>query len=340
MLILGIETSCDDTCVAVVDDKRNILSNCRYSQIQEHERFGGVVPEIAARSHMDFLTLMFRRAIEDSKIAVSDIDIIAVTAGPGLIGGLITGLVFAKTISTCLDKCFYGINHLEGHLLTPRLTNNIKYPYLALLASGGHLQIVWVENVAKYNVISSTIDDSAGESFDKVAKMLGLGYPGGPHIEKLAAHGNEKYFPMPMPMCNQNQINFSFSGLKTFVKNIILSSDIDEQKANICASFQYTVYKIFEYKILQAISALGNNKVERFVLVGGVASNGYIRNKIESFLHSMNIECILPDAHLCTDNAAMISWAAYERYSKRFKANKISMEPVSRWPLDVEAPFV
>ncbi|MDZ5761705.1 tRNA N6-adenosine threonylcarbamoyltransferase [Candidatus Cyrtobacter comes] len=332
MLILGIETSCDDTCVAIIDDHRKILSNCRYSQIKEHQRFGGVVPEIAARNHLELLPGIFKQALLDANIASNNIDIVAATAGPGLIGGLITGFIFAKTISSCLGKTFYGINHLEGHILTPRLTHAIRFPYLALLASGGHLQIVWVRNIADYQILSSTVDDSAGESFDKVAKMLGLSYPGGPNIEKLAKLGDERRFKMPMPMCTKDELNFSFSGLKTFVRGLISKSDLALDSNDICASFQKTVCDIFEYKILQAISLIKNEKVERFALVGGVAANSYIRYRLKYVLQSNGILCTLPDIQLCTDNAAMIAWVACDRYVNGVRHDNNS-QPVPRWPL-------
>ncbi len=328
MLTLGIETSCDDTCVAIVDSDRNIISNCRYSQIREHKSFGGVVPEIAARSHLELLPIIFKQALQDANI--NDIDIVAATAGPGLIGGLITGFIFAKTISDCLGKVFYGVNHLEGHILTPRLTHCIEFPYLALLASGGHLQIVLVQNIANYHVLSSTIDDSAGESFDKVAKMLDLDYPGGPQVEKLAKLGDELRFKMPMPMCTKDELNFSFSGLKTFVRTLISKSDPALDANDICASFQKTVCDIFEYKILQAMAQ--NREMKRFALVGGVAANSYIRHRLQNTLQNKGIECILPNIQLCTDNAAMIAWAACDRYAHGLTHSN-NTQPIARWPL-------
>ena len=219
MIILGIETSCDETAVAILNSDNHILSNKLFSQIDIHKKFGGVVPEIAARSHVEFLPHLVEEAFEEAKISIKDIDAIAATGGPGLIGGVMVGVMYGKTLASCMNKKFIAINHLEGHALVPKMTENIEYPYLLLLVSGGHCQIVIIEELGKYSIISRTIDDAAGEAFDKVAKLLNIGYPGGPIVEQYAKKGNERAFEFPKPMLKKAEYNFSFSGLKTAVRS-------------------------------------------------------------------------------------------------------------------------
>ncbi|CAK6537290.1 MAG: tRNA (adenosine(37)-N6)-threonylcarbamoyltransferase complex transferase subunit TsaD [Candidatus Midichloria mitochondrii] len=335
MIILGIESSCDETAVAIVNSERKILSNQIYSQIKEHKEFGGVVPEVAARSHIECLPYLFQKSLQESSLTYSDLDGIAVTAGPGLIGGVMVGVIFAKTVASILKKPFIAVNHLEGHALTVRLTDKIEFPYLLLLASGGHCQFLLVEGINQYKQISTTVDDAAGEAFDKVAKMLNLDYPGGPAIEKLALKGNPKAFQFPKPLCEANRYDLSFSGLKTAVRQLIEKNDIEHIKNDICASFQDTVAEIFLYKINQAIEIINRDspkKVNSFVIAGGVAANKYIREKISEFLINHGYNFIAPPIHLCTDNAAMIAWAGLELLQIGL-TNNLDFEPRSRWPL-------
>lgn len=335
MIVLGIETSCDETAVAIVDSKKNILSNKLLSQT-EHEIFGGVVPEIAARSHLEYLPFLFNTALKETNLNIYNLDAIAVTAGPGLIGGVIVGLMFAKAISSIAQKPLIAVNHLEGHALTVRFSSDIKFPYLLLLISGGHCQILIVKGVGLYQQLGQTIDDSIGETFDKTARMLGLGYPGGPIIEELAKKGNPLRFDFPKPLCDQHNCNFSFSGLKTAIKYTLNKiPDITlEVKADICASLQYTISKIIIYKLeiaLKLFSQIYPNSNE-IVIAGGVAANQYIRNSLSAFLATKNINLIAPPIELCTDNAVMISWTGIERLQLKL-TNKLDFEPKSRWPL-------
>ena len=335
MIALGIETSCDETAVAIVNSNKNILSNQIYSQIEEHKKFGGVVPETAARTHINHLPALLKKATDEAGITLDMLDAIAVTGGPGLIGGVMVGVVFAKTLASMLKKPFIAVNHLEGHALTVRLSNDIEFPYLLLLVSGGHCQFLLVNGVGLYQQLATTIDDASGEVFDKVARMLDLGYPGGPAVEKLAKSGNNKAFALPKPLCEPNQHNFSFSGLKTAVKNLIgKQDDLEAVKADICASFQETVAEIFLYKINQIISIVKNSdiKVNTLVMAGGVASNSYIKAKIANSISQHHYNFMVPPAKLCTDNAAMIAWAGLERM-KLGHIDDLSFTPRSRWPL-------
>ena len=335
MIVLGIETSCDETAIAIVDSNKNILSNQIYSQLDEHKAFGGVVPETAARIHIQHLPCMLQQALKDADMKLSKVDAISVTGGPGLIGGVMVGVVFAKTLASMLKKPFIAVNHLEGHALTVRLTNNIAFPYLLLLVSGGHCQFLLVKGVGEYQQLATTIDDASGEVFDKVARMLELGYPGGPAVEKLAKQGDPQAFILPKPLCEPNQNNFSFSGLKTAVRNLInKQSDLEAAKANICASFQETVAQIFLYKITQIIKSLESNMIspKTLVMAGGVASNQYIRDKIKIHIEQYDYEFLAPPSRLCTDNAAMIAWAGLERM-RLGHIDSLDFIPRSRWPL-------
>lgn len=332
--ILGIETSCDETSVAVVcntkDHGKRLLSNCVVSQIKEHEVYGGVIPEIAARNHLHYLPKVLDKALSDAKISLNDISKIAVTAGPGLIGGVLVGVQFAKGLSHSLKIPCYGINHLEGHALVPRLNMDIDFPFLLLLVSGGHCQFLTVFGVGKYQLLGSTIDDAIGEAFDKVGKMMGLAYPAGPMIEKLAKNGNEKAFDLPKPLFYDKSANLSFSGLKTAVKNIIdknlpLSDDF---KANMAASFQHTVGCIL-HKKTQFI--LNQNRFERMVIAGGVAANQYLKGVLQNLCQEQGVSLFTPPISLCTDNAAMIAWAAAEHINAQIEPVLHDAKP--RWPL-------
>ncbi|AZL16430.1 tRNA (adenosine(37)-N6)-threonylcarbamoyltransferase complex transferase subunit TsaD [Rickettsiales endosymbiont of Stachyamoeba lipophora] len=337
MKILGIESSCDETAVAIVDGERNILAHNILSQIAEHSPFGGVVPEIAARSHLSFIEDLINTTLKDANLTLEQIDGIAVTAGPGLIGGVIVGVMVAKALAAVTQKPFLAINHLEGHALTCRLTHDVDYPFLLLLVSGGHCQILLVKNLANYELLGSTMDDSIGEAFDKVAKMMDLGYPGGPEVEQKALKGDPFKYNFPKSMVGKDHLNFSFSGLKTAVKRTIDSlTSLTEQDINdICASFQYTCGEIIKDRIIRALEHNIANNIEVNVLVvaGGVAANKYLQNILAGIANNYNIELIAPPLKLCTDNAAMIAWAGVERL-KSGLINDLSFEPMATWPLE------
>ena len=337
MKILAIETSCDETAVAILDN-RKILSNKIFSQNVIHKMYGGVIPEIAARNHVDKLPYLIEDAIKESSIKLKDLKAIAVTGGPGLIGGIMIGVMYAKTLAAILKKQFISVNHLEGHALTIRLINkHIKYPYLLLLVSGGHCQIITVHYLGYYEIMGTTLDDAVGEAFDKVAKMLSLDYPGGPKIEKYAKLGDEWSYLLSKPLLHKKNCNFSFSGLKTSVLNKIkiISKLSNKSKYNISASFQKTVADILIDKLYQAseifIQKYKSNK-KRIVISGGVASNYYIRIKINKYFSEKNFIVTYPPINLCTDNAVMIGYAAYERLLTGYKSN-LKFLPQSRWAI-------
>jgi len=338
--ILGIESSCDDTGAAVVSSQKKILSNIVISQNQEHEPFKGVVPEIAARSHMQHLEKAINSALEASNMQLSECDAIAATSGPGLIGGVIVGSMFGRALASVLKKPFIAINHLEGHALTARLTNSISYPYLLLLVSGGHCQFVAVLSLGKYRILGQTLDDSVGEAFDKVAKMLDLGFPGGPEIEKKAKFGDKYKYNLPKPIINQDNCHMSFSGLKTAVRLLIAglhdakNSIGDEEINDVSASFQYSIGEVLSNKMEKAIKLyqkLANNPI--FVISGGVASNQYLRKILSDKAESLGYEFIAPPINLCTDNAAMIAYAGIERLAAGF-TNELNFCPRARWSLE------
>jgi N6-L-threonylcarbamoyladenine synthase len=334
MKVLGIETSCDETSAAVITNNRDyskrILSNCVLSQIKEHDRFGGVIPEIAARNHLFYLPSVVNASLKEANSLLTEIDAIAVTAGPGLIGGVLVGVMYAKGLSFSLKKPLYGINHLEGHALVPRLMHEIEFPFLLLLVSGGHCQFLKVENVGKYTLLGATIDDSIGEAFDKVAKMMGLPYPGGPAIEHIAKEGNPMQFDLPKPLFYEKNANMSFSGLKTAVKNIIDRQDTltETFKADMAASFQHTVSNVLAKKT-QYI--LDHQSFKRMVIAGGVAANQFIKQKMQELCHQNNIDLFTPPLKLCTDNAAMIAWAGVEQIKAGIKPTPFVPKP--RWSL-------
>ncbi|MCT4635084.1 MAG: tRNA (adenosine(37)-N6)-threonylcarbamoyltransferase complex transferase subunit TsaD [Rickettsiales bacterium] len=334
MKILGIESSCDETAASIVTDSKQILSNVIISQIDEHQKFGGVVPEIASRAHLSHVQTVVDKALKDADLSLDDLDAIAVTAGPGLIGGLLVGIMFAKGLSFAINKPLLAVNHLEGHALTARLTNEIEFPYLILLVSGGHCQILVVEKIGVYHKLGGTLDDAVGESFDKIAKMLGLDYPGGPIIEKLALTGNPNKYDFPKPMKGREGCDFSFSGLKTAVRLIIEKTELTpENIANICASFQRTIAEILLDRLNNAIEITKKShpKIKQLIIAGGVAANQYLLKEIQLSMEKHNLETIAPPIKLCTDNAAMIAWAGIERLRLGIKDEVII--PKSRWPL-------
>ena len=336
MRILGIETSCDETAASIVTNEREILSNIIVSQIDEHQKFGGVVPEIASRAHLDHLQKTVNLALQTANLTLQDLDAIAVTSGPGLIGGLLVGIMFAKGLSFASHKPLLAINHLEGHALTARLTNKVDFPYLMLLVSGGHCQILIVEQVGLYHKLGGTLDDAVGESFDKVAKMLGLDYPGGPIVEKLALNGDELAYKFPLAMKGREGCDFSFSGLKTAVRTAIHHQQLNQQIINnICASFQKTVADILLDRLNNAVKIAKKSypQLKQLVIAGGVAANQYLLSKIRNNMRINNLETIAPPIKLCTDNGAMIAWAGVERFRLGLIDN-LDIAPKPRWPLN------
>ena len=344
MIVLGIETSCDETCSAVLEYSENqqcsILSNTVHSQISEHTEYGGVVPEIAARSHINSIDLVIQKSIQDANINFNSLDAIAVTSGPGLKGGLLVGVTFAKTMASILKKPLLGINHLEGHALTIRITEKIKFPYLLLLVTGGHTQLLIVKGVGRYERLGTTIDDALGEAYDKIAKSLNLGYPGGPIIEKLAEGSDGSTVSLPRPLHNSKEMNFSFSGLKTAVKREIDSSlPLNEKSlSNICAAFQASVIDILKNKLQLAVDYFKEKYSEdiNVVLAGGVASNKTIFAAICDLSLKKNFNVYVAPKELCTDNAAMIAWAGIERInSGNHDPERVNIRTM--WPLDENA---
>jgi N6-L-threonylcarbamoyladenine synthase len=340
MLILGIETSCDETAAAVVTDDKRILSNVLRSQ-GHHESFGGVVPEIAARAHLQLLKPIVEQALHEANITPQQLDGIAVTGGPGLIGGVIVGVMFAKGMAAGLNIPFLGLNHLAGHALTVRMTDPVEFPYLLLLTSGGHCQLLIVKSPMDYELLGTTMDDAAGEAFDKVGKMLGLAYPAGPKIENLAKAGNPKRFPFPRPLLHDKEqlMNFSFSGLKTAVRRQIehFESLQEQDVKDICASFQQAVLDIFASKVGHALDACLERQIPitHLVTAGGVASNQMIRDTLYLAAAKKGVPFIAPPAKLCTDNAAMIAWAGVEKLRLGL-SDTLDFAPRPRWPLDNE----
>lgn len=334
MKILGIESSCDDTAAAVVTDKREILSSTVWSQLKEHADFGGVVPEIAARSHASVMDEVVAAALKQADTSLDEIDLIAVTGGPGLIGGVMVGAMTAKAIAVATGTPLVSVNHLSGHALTVRLTDDVAYPYLLLLISGGHCQWLSVEGCDKFRLLGQTMDDALGEAFDKTAKMLGLGYPGGPAVERLAAQGDATRFDLPIPLKGKKHCDFSFSGLKTAVRETILKHQpfSEQDKADLCASFQRVVGECLRDRLRHAIAAYDSEP--RLVVAGGVAANKLLRGVLEQAAAEYGFSTYYPPLALCTDNAAMIAWAGYEQYCAN-GATSLDFEPVARWPLAV-----
>ncbi len=332
MIVLGIETSCDETAAALVTEEGEILSNILFSQIATHQSFGGVVPEVGARAHLTYLPLMIRQALETGGVSLDQVDGIAATCGPGLIGGVIVGSMMAKAMAAFSHKPFIAINHLEAHALTARLTHKVEFPYLLLLVSGGHCQLLRVNGVASYTELGTALDDAVGESFDKVARLLGLPYPGGPEIEKAARLGDPYRFKLPRPMLTQKTLNFSFSGLKTAVRHEVEKIPVltDQDRYDMAASFQKTVTEILVTRSLQAVEAYPDLK--RFVMAGGVAANQYIRGHLEEALTQKGLTVLVPNPALCTDNGAMIAWAGIE-YLRLGKTHSLDFDPRPRWPL-------
>ncbi len=342
MKVLGIETSCDETAASIVErDKAGrgtILSNIVRSQFDEHAPYGGVVPELAARAHVSHLDHIIQKAADSAGMKLSEIDAVAATAGPGLIGGVLVGLTTAKAIAAALGKPLVAVNHLEGHALTARLTDGVAFPYLMLLVSGGHSQFVLVRGVGDYERWGTTIDDALGEAFDKVAKLLGLGNPGGPQVEKMAASGDAHRFAFPKPLLREDRLDFSFSGLKTAVRLAAekLAPLTDRDVADICASFQRTVAEIVATRAGAALDKYAADlpgQPLRLVVAGGVAANRAIGAALRDAAAAAGAELIIPPIPLCTDNGAMVAWAGAERLALG-SIDGLDISAKARWPLD------
>jgi N6-L-threonylcarbamoyladenine synthase len=346
--ILGIETSCDETAAAVVergqDGSSTVLSDVVLSQLDEHSAYGGVVPEIAARAHVEALDTLIEEALKRANVSLADVDAIAATSGPGLIGGLLVGLMTGKAIAKAANKPLYAINHLEGHALTARLTDGLTFPYLMLLVSGGHTQLILVRGVGEYERWGTTIDDALGEAFDKTAKLLGLPYPGGPAVEQAAKTGNPDRFDLPRPLVGEARLDFSFSGLKTAVRQAATEiAPLTEQDiADICASFQKAVSRTLKDRIGRGLQRFKKEfphleEMPSLVVAGGVAANLELRATLQDLCAVNGFRFIAPPLRLCTDNAVMIAWAGLERMAKGAAADDLDVQPRSRWPLDSKA---
>ena len=348
-LILGIETSCDETAAAIVAADRTILSQTLASQVEAHAVYGGVVPEIAARAHVEKLDYLIEQALEDAGLSLAEIDAVAATAGPGLIGGVMVGLVTAKAIALGAGKPLVAVNHLEGHALSPRLVDSqLAFPYLLLLISGGHCQILIVKGVGRYRRLGSTIDDAAGEAFDKTAKLLGLGYPGGPAIERHARGGDAARFALPRPLLGQDTCNFSFSGLKTAVLRTAekLAGATGELSArdiaDLAAATQAAIGDCLLDRTERAIRRyLADESPARpsLVVAGGVAANALLRSRLDALSRRKSLRFVAPPMWLCTDNAAMIAWAGLERF-RLGERDPLDIPARPRWPLDESRPPV
>lgn len=353
-IVLGIETSCDETAAAVVREDGEILSNLVLSQLEEHKAFGGVVPEIAARAHLDHLDTLIKAAMDDANVTFPELSAIAATSGPGLIGGVMVGMMAGKAIAAAHDLPFIGVNHLEGHVLTARLTDKTPFPYLVLLVSGGHTQLLVAENVGTYKRLGTTLDDALGECFDKSAKLMGLPYPGGSNLEKMALMCNDtqaaiERFNLPMPMKGREGCDFSFSGLKTAVRNAIEDlpeGDLQQQDiiALACA-FQHSVGDILKDRCQNAIALFKQSYPQNnpqtvhkhaFVVCGGVAANNHIRTTLQSLTGEAEMDFMAPPLALCSDNGAMIAWVGVERL-KNGLTSPLDIAARPRWPLDPTA---
>lgn len=333
-MVLGIESSCDETAAALVTDDRRILAQAIASQDDSHAPYGGVVPEIAARAHAERLTPLIERVLNEAQVELNEVDAVASTAGPGLIGGVMVGLVTAKALAMASDKPLLAINHLEGHALSPRLADpELEFPYALLLVSGGHCQLLEVAGVGRYRRLATTIDDALGEAFDKTAKILGLGFPGGPAVERLAAEGDPKAVPLPRPLLGSAEPHFSFAGLKSAVLRAHESEQF--RAADIAASFQQAAIDCLLDRSRRALETM--SEVGAFVVAGGVAANAQVRQALEGLAASRGLRFVAPPLELCTDNAAMIAWAGLERLAAGANGDPLDVSARPRWPLDAAA---
>jgi N6-L-threonylcarbamoyladenine synthase len=334
MLILGLESSCDETAAALVTGDRQVLAHRLLGQEAAHAPFGGVVPEIAARAHVEALSPLVEAALADAGVQLKDVDAIAATAGPGLIGGVMVGLVTGKALAHAAGKPLIAVNHLEGHALSPRLTDpDLDFPYLLLLVSGGHCQLLLVNGVNRYRRLATTIDDAAGEAFDKTAKLLGLGYPGGPAVERAAADGDATAVPLPRPLLRSAEPHFSFAGLKAAVARVVGQYTPHD----IAASFQQAVIDCFVDRTRLALKRAG--PVTALVVAGGVAANRGVRSTLQTLASEHGLRFVAPPLWLCTDNAAMIAWAGAERFAAGL-TDPLDIPARPRWPLDPNAETV
>jgi N6-L-threonylcarbamoyladenine synthase len=344
LIVLGLETSCDETAAAIVrgfpPGPGEILSNVMFSQVEEHRPYGGVVPEIAARAHVELLDGVVARALDGAGVALADIDAVAATAGPGLIGGVMVGLVSAKALALASGKPLIAVNHLEAHALSARLSEGVEFPFLLLLISGGHCQLMAAEGVGSFRLYGATIDDAVGEAFDKTAKLLGLPYPGGPEIERLARDGDPRRFSLPRPMMGREGSDFSFSGLKTAVRQIVRGKTplTDQGKADLAACFQSAVVDVLKDRVRAAMqqfrASFGNMREwPSLVAAGGVAANGPIRQGLASLAAEEGFVLSLAPPALCTDNGAMVAWAGLERLALGV-SDALDAAPRARWPLE------
>ena len=345
-IILGIESSCDETAASIITENDAgsviILSNIVSSQVDVHKEFGGVVPELAARSHIEKIDLITKKAISESGMKMEDIDAVAATAGPGLIVCLSVGLSFGKTLAASLNKPFIAVNHLEGHALSPKLDMKIEYPYLLLLISGGHTQFLNVQGLGKYKRLGTTIDDALGEAFDKTAKLIGIEFPGGPQIEVYAKKGDPNKYKLPKPIMHKGGCNLSFAGLKTAVLRVSKKIKTKQEKYDLAASFQRTVEEILYKKSKVAIREFKNINKENgntFVIAGGVAANKKIRKILLDLCQEKNFKAIFPPINLCGDNAAMIAMVGLEKFKIK-KFDNLDHPAKPRWPLDEKAAFL
>ena len=336
--VLGIETSCDETAAAVVrgagPGPGEILSNVIFSQLEEHRPYGGVVPEIAARAHVEMLDGIVEQALAEAGTKLGEVDAVAATAGPGLIGGVMVGLLTAKALALAAGKPLIAVNHLEAHGLSARLSEGVEFPFLLLLVSGGHCQLLGVEGVGRFRLYGTTIDDAAGEAFDKVAKLLGLAYPGGPRIEALAHEGDPKRYTLPRPMFGREGADFSFSGLKTAVRQLTLAGEVNA--ADLAASFQAAVIDVLRDRTTAAIAMFVRDFPQAahraFVMAGGVAANGAIRSALGALASQQGFILKVPPPQICTDNAAMVAWAGVER-AQLGLFDPLDATARARWPL-------
>ena len=334
-LILGLESSCDDSAAALVASDRRILAQAVVGQTQAHQPFGGVVPEIAARAHVEILPALIENVLAEAKVSVGDVDAIAATAGPGLIGGVMVALVAGKGLALAAGKPLIAVNHLEGHALSPRLVDpDLDFPYVLLLVSGGHCQLLEVRGVGDYRRLATTIDDAAGEAFDKAAKLVGLGYPGGPAIEALANNGHAGAVPLPRPLVGSAEPHFSFAGLKSAVQRAVASGEFRNE--DIAASFQQAVVDCL---VDRTRVALDRSDAPALVVAGGVAANQTIRTALAALASEQGRRFSVPPAWLCTDNAAMIAWAGAERFAAGL-VDDLAAPARARWPLDPDAEKV
>lgn len=331
MLVLGIESSCDETGIALYDSSKGLLAHALHSQIGLHLQYGGVVPELASRDHVRKTLPLIKQAVADAGARLSDIEGVAYTAGPGLVGALLVGAGIGRSLAWSLGVPSVAVHHMEGHLLAPMLEESPpEFPFVALLASGGHTMLVQVDGVGKYSILGETLDDAAGEAFDKTAKLLGLGYPGGPEISKLAVNGSESRFSFPRPMTNRPGLDFSFSGLKTFAVNTLAKNEDDEQtKADIAHAFEKAVVETMAIKCRRALDQTGFG---RLVLAGGVSANRRLRERLGQLANERNVELYYPRPEFCTDNGAMIAYAGCLRLMAG-ESEALGIKAKARWPL-------